>query len=198
MTGDGGLCPLVPRWPGPGWIRTPMSHPSRAATANSARTRASSMRGSASIPSGLLASSVESIQEGVILYDVEGRIHYANPAVEKIYVYSPRELIGPKHPPLRANQTKTARCTDLWQSPDRLMAGRSCGAQEGRHRDSSPVNRLRRSRSCRTRCSAASTTPFSRQTPRARARGWASPSPTASSSDTGAASRSPASQGLAP
>jgi len=46
------------------------------------------------VPVDLLARAVDSIKEGVILYDVEGRIHYANPAVEELYGYTPDELIG--------------------------------------------------------------------------------------------------------
>jgi len=99
-----------------------MSHPSRAETPNADRPRVSSRRRIATIPSGLLASAVESIQEGVILYDVEGRIHYANPAVEKIYGYPPRELIGrnihifepTRRKPLASQIFRKAR-TGSWQ-----------------------------------------------------------------------------------
>lgn len=72
-----------------------MSHPqsTRAATAGSRAERTRALR-SASVPSDLLAHAMEAIQEAVVLCDVEGRIHYANPAVEAIYGYSPEELIG--------------------------------------------------------------------------------------------------------
>jgi PAS domain S-box-containing protein len=49
---------------------------------------------SAAIPPELLAHAVESTEDGIILYDVEGRIHYANPSAERLYGYAPNELLG--------------------------------------------------------------------------------------------------------
>lgn len=57
----------------------------------------------------LLAQAVEGSAEAIVVADIEGRVLYANPAVQEIYGYEPDELVGQSvrifEPPLRPSRT---------------------------------------------------------------------------------------------
>jgi PAS domain S-box-containing protein len=52
----------------------------------------------------------ESCPDAVILMDSEGRIHFANPAVQSVFGYSPDELVGQNLQLLRPDDC--GPCTD--------------------------------------------------------------------------------------